>query len=108
MHMALDELDAVLWTAARHSFVLPKDKRLPAVKDSLKWEFAQSVARLGRHLEGSPHVGGPDFSIADIVTAQCLKWAGAAGFPLDGAPAVTAYRDRMLDRPAARRAAALD
>ena len=32
----LDEFDACLWTAARHSFVLPEEKRVPAVKDLAK------------------------------------------------------------------------
>jgi glutathione S-transferase len=30
--LCLDELDAVLWTAARHSFALPKDQRVPEIK----------------------------------------------------------------------------
>lgn len=106
MQMALDEMDSVLWTAARHSFVLPENLRLPAVKDSLKWEFAQTLTRVEARLAECPHIGGGDFSIADIVTAHCLRWAEAAGFPLDEAPAARAYRDRMLARPAAVRAAA--
>ena len=43
VHMLLDEFDAVLWTSARHSFILPEERRLPEIKDSLKWEFATSV-----------------------------------------------------------------
>ena len=105
MLMALDEMDAVLWTAARHSFVLPKDRRLPAIKDSLKWEFARTMDRLDSALTGREHVGGEAFSIADIVTAHCLRWAERAGFPVDAAR-VADYRDRMLSRPAALRAAA--
>ena len=42
-HQILDEVDAVLWTAARHSFVLPEEHRVPAVKESLKWEYARNV-----------------------------------------------------------------
>ncbi len=38
-HFVLDEMDAILWTASRHSFVLPEDLRVPQIKDSLKWEF---------------------------------------------------------------------
>ena len=36
----LDELDSILWTAARHSFVLPKEMRVSELKDTLHWEFA--------------------------------------------------------------------
>jgi glutathione S-transferase len=37
----LDELDSILWTAARHSFVLPKEMRISELKDTLHWEFAR-------------------------------------------------------------------
>ncbi|MEO0830066.1 MAG: glutathione S-transferase N-terminal domain-containing protein, partial [Pseudomonadota bacterium] len=42
----LDEFDAALWMAARHSFILPEELRQSAVKDSLKWEFRRSQATL--------------------------------------------------------------
>ncbi len=32
----LDEFDASLWMVARHSFILPEELRLAAVKDSLR------------------------------------------------------------------------
>jgi glutathione S-transferase len=105
MHWALDELDAVLWTAARHSFVLPEAQRVPQVKDSLRWEFARSIERLDARLRAQEFAGGDAFSIADIVTAHCLRWAGNAKFPVEE-EAVLAYRERMLSRPAFQRAAA--
>lgn len=42
----LDEFDARLWLAARHSFILPEALRMPAIKDSLKWEFPHAEAAL--------------------------------------------------------------
>ena len=47
-HFALDEVDAILWTNARHSFVLPQEKRVEAVKDTCKWEFDQLHGGVGR------------------------------------------------------------
>jgi glutathione S-transferase len=41
----IDEFDAALWMAARHSFVLPEDKRMPEIKDSLRWEFERAQDR---------------------------------------------------------------
>jgi glutathione S-transferase len=41
-HAIIDEFDAPLWMAARHSFVLPEDKRMPDIKDSLRWEFERA------------------------------------------------------------------
>ncbi len=32
----LDELDSILWAAARHSFVLPKELRVSELKDTLR------------------------------------------------------------------------
>ncbi len=76
----LDELDAVLWTAARHSFVLPKDQRVPEVKESLKQEFARNVARLMARVRG-PFVMGDMMTIPDIVLTHCGNWAVSARFP---------------------------
>jgi glutathione S-transferase len=45
----LDDIDAVLWTAARHSFILPEEMRLPAIKDSLKWEYERNLKRITDH-----------------------------------------------------------
>ncbi|MBY5977814.1 glutathione S-transferase family protein [Phaeobacter italicus] len=103
-HMLLDELDAVLWTAARHSFILPEDKRVPEVKDSLKWEFARSLNRLEARMLG-PYLMGEDFTIADIICTHCLNWAYSAKFPLEN-KALLEYSKRMRSRPAFQKVAA--
>ena len=79
-HMILDEFDGALWTAARHSFILPEDKRTPAVKDSLKWEFARSEAALVAQMGDGPFLMGEEFTIADILLTHCLDWAMGAKF----------------------------
>lgn len=94
----LDELDAVLWTAARHSFVLPEKMRVPAVKDSLKPEFARNVERLFAEFEG-PYVMGDAFTIPDILLTHCGTWAINANFP-DLPAAYTDYLSRTTARPA--------
>ncbi|MCA0857869.1 glutathione S-transferase family protein [Phaeobacter italicus] len=103
-HLLLDELDAVLWTAARHSFILPEDKRVPEVKDSLKWEFARSLNRLEARMQG-PYLMGEDFTIADIICTHCLNWAYSAKFPLEN-KALLEYSKRMRSRPAFQKVAA--
>jgi len=100
----LDEFDAVLWTAARHSFILPEEKRVPEVKDSLKWEFARNLARQGKQFTG-PFLMGGSFSIADVVATQCLNWALVAGFPVED-QTMRAYARDMRERPAFKRAMA--
>jgi glutathione S-transferase len=102
-HFVLDEMDSLLWTAARHSFILPEDRRVPEVKDSLKWEFRTSVERLVTRLGDGPYLMGEMMTVPDILAAHCGNWASAAKFETDNA-AFGAYVDRMLGRPAYARA----
>jgi glutathione S-transferase len=92
-----DEFDQILWTAARHSFILPENRRVPEVKDSLKWEFARSQARMvTRMSEDGPFVMGDTMTIPDILLTHCLGWAVSARFPV--------VEDRLRDFAAAMRA----
>jgi glutathione S-transferase len=100
-----DEFDAILWMAGRHSFVLPEEMRLPAIKESLRWEFDRSQSRLGDTLGDKPFLMGDTITIPDLVLAHCMRWAGNANFPVTD-DRILAHRDRMLARPAFARAAA--
>lgn len=103
-HFLLDECDALLWAAARHSFVLPEDLRLPAIKDSLKWEYVRSMTRLEARLQG-PFLLGDAMTIPDIIATHCLIWGIGAKF---AAPSgiLADYLSRMRARPAFVRAMA--
>lgn len=100
----LDELDAVLWTAARHSFILPEADRVPEVKDSLKREFARNLERLEKEMSG-PFVMGAQFSLPDIILCHCLGWAHKAGFP-PAPESLVDYARRLRGRAAFQAAAA--
>ncbi len=100
-----DEFDALLWMAGRHSFVLPEEMRLPAIKESLRWEFERSQTRLGDSLGDGPFVMGGTLTIPDLLLAHCMRWAGNANFPVTDTR-IIAHRDRMLSRPAFLRAVA--
>ena len=102
----LDEVDACLWTAARHSFVLPEDRRVPAVKDSLKWEFTRSIRGISEVLANRPFLMGDSLSVPDIIAVHCGGWAQTAGFPLEDKLFLD-YLDRLRDRPAFRKTVAL-
>ena len=70
-----DELEQGLWTAARHKFVLEKDKR---IKDAISWghhEFEKSLDYLSVMLGDKTYLVGESFSIADIQISQILMWA---------------------------------
>ena len=104
--LILDEIEGLLWTAARHSFVLPEEMRLPAIKDSLKWEFTRNQARLAARLGDAAFLMGDHMTVPDILLTQCLAWAASANFP-ETEPNLTAYRERLRARPAYQRAAAM-
>lgn len=81
-HFLLDEFDAVLWTAARHTFVLPEELRVSAIKDTLRWEFQRSQQILKQRVGNGPYLMGEVMTVPDIILTHCLGWAQAARFPL--------------------------
>lgn len=103
--MILDEVEALIWMAARHSFVLPEEQRMPEVKKSLKWEYEQVLPRLEAALTG-PFLTGEMMTIPDMLLAHCLSWAERAGFA--ESPAKLAdLRARMEARDAFQRVLAM-
>lgn len=101
LHAINDELDAVLWTAARHSFVLPEAQRVPEVKPALKWEFNRNVSRMAERIT-TPFAAGDTFTIADILLTHCLNWAKSAKFDVENEK-MLAYADTMRARDAYKR-----
>ena len=95
----LDELDSILWTAARHSFVLPKEMRVSELKDTLHWEFARSLKFLESRMGTGPNVMGEKFTIPDIILTHIGGWARVAKFDIpDGK--LRDYFRRQIKRPA--------
>lgn len=103
----LDEFDALIWAAARHSFILPEEQRRPEVKESLRWEFAKNAAALNEEIEVAQHLAGETPTLPDFLLTHCLYWAKGAKFPYD-APGLDALAQRMRDRPAFQRVAAMN
>lgn len=99
----LDEFDAALWVAARHSFILPEEMRLSAIKDSLKWEFERSQKTLIDRFSEGPFLMGELMTVPDIILTHCGNWALAAKFPITQ-HRLTEYLAMMRDRPAFKRA----
>lgn len=102
----LDEFDATLWMAARHSFVLPRELRRAAMKGTLKWEFERGQKALIARMADGPFLMGAEMTVPDIILTHCGIWAEVAGFEITQPPLV-AYLDRMRARPAFQRAGAL-
>ena len=103
-HLILDEFDAALWTAARHSFVLPEEHRLPAIKNSLSWEFARSQSHMVSRMDANgPFLMSETITIADILLAHCCGWAANAKFPITE-PRLQDHMAMMRARPSFTRA----
>lgn len=100
---ALSELEQPLWTISKHRFALPKERRVPAVLDTARWEFEVAAKLLAQGLGEREFILGEQFSMADILLAQTLDWAQAIGLPL-GHASLEDYARRMLARPALQRA----
>lgn len=104
-HFLLDEFDAVLWTAARHTFVLPEDLRHGEIKTSLRWEFNRSQKALVSRMRGGPFLMGEVMTVADILLTHCCTWAIAAKFPIEE-PRLQDYLAMIGTHPAYARALA--
>ena len=97
----IDEVDMILWLAARHSFILPEERRVNAIKPSLKWEFERNIDRIMSEKE-SKFLMGDKFMLPDIILAHCGSWARSAKFPLENRR-FNDYINLCYDRPAVRR-----
>lgn len=100
----LDEFDAALWLAARHSFVLPEEMRLAAIKNTLRWEFEHSQKTLVHRMAEGSFLMGEQMTVPDFILTHCLVWALEAKFPITQSR-LSDYLERMRARPAFGRAA---
>ena len=105
-HFICDEIDGALWTAARNSFINPEDRRVPAIKDVLKWEMERSIKALEERLGTGEFMVGDRMTVPDILLVHCFGWMRNAGFPLESDP-LRAYVKRMIGRDAYKRADAI-
>lgn len=101
----VDEIEGALWTAARHSFIYPEERRVPAIKEACAYEFQRALQTLEKRLGNHPYVTGEMFTVADLIIGHCSIWAQAAKFSLPKEGAVKQYLGRVLARPGFQRAA---
>ena len=99
---AMTELEPPLWAIARHSRLYPKERQVPAVVETCKWEFERAADVLTQHLQEQDYALDRGFSAADIILARVLNWAQGEGFTLNAT--LESYLKRMLARPAVARA----
>ena len=101
-HLVNETMDAVLWAYAKHSFVLPEEHRVAAVKPSLTWEFAQAADAMVDRLGEGPFLMGVAPVVPDFLLAHCCTWAASLDFDLPDT--LRQHMSAMRARPAYRRA----
>lgn len=99
---AMTELETPLWAIARHTRLYPKERQVPAIVETCKWEFERAAAVLTQHLQGREYAIGNSFTAADIILTRILNWARGQEISLN--ETLGTYTDRMLARPAVARA----
>lgn len=99
----LTELDAPLWTIAKHRFGLPRERRVPAVIETAAWEFRNAAKLLASGLGDHPYLVAQSFTVADIIAAHTLLWAQSARLAL-GSDNLETYLQSLSGRGAFARA----
>lgn len=99
----ITELDAPLWTIAKHRFALPRERRVPAVIETASWEFRMAVKVLAAGVGDRPYLVGDCLTVADVIAGHTLSWAKSARLAL-GSDQLDRYLDSLLARDAAIRA----
>jgi len=72
-------------------------------REKARARFAEAADVLTRTLAVNEHMLGDSFSTVDVIVGSNLNWARRVGL-LDGRDVLSSYVDRLLARPAARRA----
>jgi glutathione S-transferase len=94
------ELEQPLWRISRHTVLYPEDRRLPADVKLASEDFAPMARVLEEHMHGRKFVVGDRLSVADLVIAYTLDWAGEFHL-LGDLPVLRAYMEQMYARPKA-------
>jgi glutathione S-transferase len=79
----LTEVDAPLWTIAKHRFGLPEERRVPAVIETAEWEFGVAAKVLAAGVGDRPYLVANTFTVADILAGHTLLWAKSARLQFD-------------------------
>ena len=96
---AVDDVESCLWIAAKHSFALPEEYRVPDVKRACRFDFDRAMSTLSVRLGSRGYVMGGDFTVPDLLLGHCAGWAQTIGWTIPGGN-VSDYIARIRNRPA--------
>ena len=103
LFFCLSELEQPLWSISKHKFALPRDRRIPEMREVARYEFARAAPVVAQRLADRPYLLGDTFTAADILVGHTLFWAKRFKVPLDS-DVLEDYAMRLLQRPAFGRA----
>lgn len=106
LFFAQAELEAPMWTKLKHRVLLPREMRRD-VDPWIEREFAREAKTLHRRLGDASYAMGERFTCVDVIVGHCGQWAINGKFEI-ASPRVAAYFERVLSRPAYRRAIAAE
>ncbi len=100
---SVDDIEGPLWTAAKHTFVLPAELRIEDVKKACRYDFDRAIQALSERLGTRSYVMGDGFTVPDLLIAHCCGWASTMGWTLPQGN-VADYVARVRARPAFQKA----
>ena len=92
----LSELEAFLWSNARNTFVLPKEKRITALFEQNNKAFLNAARVLDKTLKDTDYLIGNRFSITDILVGFTVNWGSHDGL-IDTYPNLQNYLTRLME-----------
>ncbi|MFT5172164.1 MAG: glutathione S-transferase [Gammaproteobacteria bacterium] len=93
----LTELEAYLWSNAKHSSMYAQELRVPGVIARNNDEITQALAVLDTALQDKPFLLGSQFSVTDIIVGWTVNWARRAG-NIGEHPHLGRYLKRLFER----------
>ncbi len=98
----ISELEMHLWTATKHTNLLPQEKRVPSIVQSCHSDFMRACNILLTRLCDHEYLACEHFTIADIICVSILHWANHIGIEID--ESLLEYMERLSKRPALTKA----
>ena len=102
----VDDVESCLWTAAKHTFVLPPELRVEGAKTASQFLFDKAMSHFALRLADKAYVMGDQFTVPDLLIGHCAGWATSMGWTIPEGN-VSAYVARVCGRPAFARASAV-
>ncbi|MGB1883874.1 MAG: glutathione S-transferase family protein [Gammaproteobacteria bacterium] len=93
----LSEMEAYLWSNAKHTAFYPEEKRVAAVVEPNFEEFRNGAQVLEDTLANQQFLVGDTFSVTDIIAGWCVNWGRRQG-QLEPFPNLRAYLTRLFER----------